>query len=355
MTSAVRIVEEFGAIENEAKRWRLLSEDSSSPMHQYAWVKACSTAFASCGKLHLIVVGAEQPAALGPLVMTGRTIRRIESLGVDVLYEPMDFPHSDPAALTCLVDALVELRHPVWLRRILADSPVLGALRKAFHSRGILITRPATGYPWIGLDPSWIEPEKKLSASRRSSLRRAVRKAEEVGRIEYEILSPQPYQLSQLLSDSLHIEAAGWKGKDGTALLNDPHRRLFYEQYAGIAAERGILRMCFMKIDGHAVATQIAVECGGGFWLLKVGYDESFARCSPGNLLMIETIRYATERGLRTYEFLGSAEPWTEIWTNQIRPCVSVWIYPNNHRGVAAFTWDAMRFGWERLNRHFNR
>src|SRR5262249_3804133 len=183
----------------------------------------------------------------------------------------------------------------------------------AFKSKGILITRPATGYPWIELDESWSDPERKLSQSRRSSLRRALRKAEEIGTIECEILTPQPHDLPPLLAESLRIEAANWKGRTGSALLSDSDRRRFFEQYTAIASERGILRLCFLKIGGHAAATQIAVESGGGFWLLKVGYDETFARCSPGNLLMIESLRYAATRGLRTYEFLGSEEPWTRM------------------------------------------
>ena len=113
--------------------------------------------------------------------------------------------------------------------------------------------------------------------------------------------------------------------------------------------------MCFLKIGGVAAATQIAVESGGGFWLLKVGYDENFARCSPGNLLMLESLRYAANRGLKSYEFLGSAEPWTEMWTDRVRPCVSVWAYPNNFRGAAALALDAVRFASERLSRRFVR
>jgi Acetyltransferase (GNAT) domain len=355
VATSIRIIQEFGAIEDEAKRWTLLAEDSNSPMHQYAWVKACTDAFADCGKLHFIVVGTDQPSALGPLVMRGRRLNRMECLGVDELYEPTDFPHSDPVSLACLVKTLVELKRPLLMRRILADSPVLNALREAFKSKGVLLTRPVTGYPWIPLDSSWTEPEKKLSPSRRSSLRRAMRKVEEIGSIEYNIVSPKPYELGSLLSESLQVEAASWKGRNGSALLSDPDRRRFFERYAAIASERGILRLCFIRIGGHAAATQIAVECGKGFWLLKVGYDETFSRCSPGNLLMIETLRYAASRGLSTYEFLGSAEPWTEIWTDRVRPCVSVWAYPGNARGMAAFTFDALKYGWEKLGRRLGR
>ena len=348
VSTSVRIVQEFRIVENEAQSWDLIAEEANSPMHQYAWVKACTDAFTTCGELQLIVVGTDQPRALGPLIMRGS---RMECLGVDELYEPTDFPHSDSASLNCLVKTLAELRRPLLMRRILADSPVLSALREAFNSRGILITRPATGYPWVQLDASWVSPEEKVSASRRSSFRRAKRKAHSIGGIDYEVLSPQPHELQPLLAESFRVEAAGWKGRTGSALLSDPNRRQFYEKYADIASAKGILRLCFMRIGGVVAATQLAVESGGRFWLLKVGYNEAFARCSPGHLLMIETLRYAAQRGLRTFEFLGSAEPWTRVWTTNVRPCVSVWAYPNNGSGLAAFAWDAVKFGWERLHR----
>jgi hypothetical protein len=351
----VRIVQEFGAIEREAQRWTLLADASNSPMHQYGWIKACSSAFADGVRLQLIVIGPEtgQPGALGALVMRGKHLNRMECLGVDELYEPTDFPHSDPASLAILVRALVDLRRPVLLRRVLAGSPVLTALQQALGSRGVLITHPATGYPWIELDASWSEPESKLSPSRRSSLRRAARRANTIGCVSCEIVSPKLHELPQLLTESLRTEAANWKGRDGCALLMDPERRRFFEHYARIASQKGILRLCFLRIGGHTAAIQIAVESGGGFWLLKVGYDETFARCSPGNLLMIESLRYAAKRGLGSYEFLGSAEPWTRTWTDCVRPCVSVWAYPNNVRGAAALGWDALRIGWERLTRQF--
>jgi len=351
VTPSVRIVQEFSAIENEAKRWSLLADAANSPMHQFAWMKACSSVFAKDGKLHLIVVGANQPSAVGPLVMRGNRLYRLECLGVDALYEPTDFPHSDLASLQHLIQTLVELRRPLLLKRVLADSPVLEALRTAFHNRGILVTRPSAGYPWIELDPSWIDPETKLSTSWRSSLRRGRRKAEEIGPVRFEVMAPKPPELPAMLAEMFRVEAANWKGKNGSALLNDSHRRQFYEQYAVTACEKGILRISFMTIGERIVATQLAAESRAGFWLLKVGYDEMYAKCSPGNLLLVETLKYAVQRGLKSYEFLGSSAPWTEVWTRQIRPCVAVAAYPNNCRGGAAFLCDAVKFGWERLGR----
>ena len=351
VTRSVRIVQEFSSIENEARRWNLLAEAANSPTHQFAWMKACSTVFGRDGKLQLIVVGANQPSAVGPLVIRGHRLYRLECLGVDALYEPTDFPHSDPAALQHLIQTLVELRRPLLLRRVLADSPVLEALRTAFHNRGILLTRATKGSPWIELNPSWIEPEKKLSANWRSSLRRGRRRAEEMGPVRFEVINPRPSELPTMLAELFRVEAASWKGKNGSALLNDSHRRQFYEQYAVTACEKGILRISFMRIGDRIIATQLAAESRAGFWLLKVGYDETYAKCSPGNLLLVETLKYSVQRGLKSYEFLGCAEPWTEVWTRQIRPCVTVAAYPNNCRGGAAFLCDAVKFAWERFGR----
>ena len=85
---------------------------------------------------------------------------------------------------------------------------------------------------------------------------------------------------------------------------------------------------------------QLAVEQGGGFYLLKVGYDAQFAGCSPGLLLMRDTIRYAVEAGLTSYEFLGRAEAWTRMWTTTEHANVSLRVYPLGVRGLSALAID---------------
>ena len=87
---------------------------------------------------------------------------------------------------------------------------------------------------------------------------------------------------------------------------------------------------------------QLAVVSGNRFWLLKIGYTDEFARCSPGILLMLETIRYAAKCGLRSYEFFGVEEPWLRVWTELVRPCVSLRAYPTNLRGGMVLARDGM-------------
>ena len=117
----------------------------------------------------------------------------------------------------------------------------------------------------------------------------------------------------------------------------------FYRQYALKASQQGILRLCFLRIDGRAIAMQIAVEYDSRFWLLKVGYDETFTRCSAGNLLMLHTVKYAAECGFKSYEFLGTEETWTKVWTELVRSFVNVRVYPVSISGISNLVTDAAK------------
>lgn len=325
-----------------AAPWDSLAALSGSPMQHYAWTRACLETFAADYELQVVVVGApQQPRAIAPLVRRRNGAPRLELLGVSELYEPADFLYADPCALASLTDALVRLRASLFFARIPADSPSVAALRRSYRGRGIVITRPASGCPWIPLDASWTHPERNLRPGRGSDLRRARRVAEKMGALSFEISSPTPTELGPMLEEALRVEAAGWKGSQGTALATDAVRGHFYRHYAAAASQKGILRLCFLRIGGRSVAVQFAIECGDRFWLLKIGYDEEFARCSPGTLLMLETVRYAAAGGLRSYEFLGGVEPWTQMWTQLVRPYISVRAYPGSLQGLVTMAADA--------------
>jgi len=96
-------------------------------------------------------------------------------------------------------------------------------------------------------------------------------------------------------------------------------------------------------VGGIAVGMQLAVEHEGSLWLLKIGYDPAYAKCSPGNLLMLYTLGDAARRGLRSYEFLGSVAPWTATWTTELRPFLSVRFYPRSVQGVLALAQDGVK------------
>ena len=342
----------YNSLDQLSVAWdALLGGASSSPIQEYIWSRACVAAFDTGRRLRLIAVErGGQLAGIAPLYRR-RGLPRLEILGVRELDEPMDFLYADLDALDHLAQTVAGLSLPLWIRRVPSNSPIIAALQHAYKGRGMVKVSPAEGYPYIALGEGWAEPEAKFNAGRRSDFRRARRNAQKLGPISYEISSPSAADFEATFEEALRVEAAGWKGKQGSAVEYDELRAPFYRAYAAAASKSGILRLCFMRIGEEAAAMQMAVECGGRFWLLKIGYDEKFARCSPGMLLMLETVRYAAERGLGSYEFLGGVEPWTEIWTQDVRPTVSIRAYPRTPSGILTLAADGARFAWAKLKR----
>ena len=126
-------------------------------------------------------------------------------------------------------------------------------------------------------------------------------------------------RLDVLLREAFELEAKGWKGARGTAIRSSAETRRFYTEVAAVAADRGWLRLHFLRLDGQSVAFTISLEYDRVQYLLKSGYDPDFARFAPGQQLLHETVRRAFAMELRRIEFGGAAEPYKMVWTDTTR------------------------------------
>jgi hypothetical protein len=273
-----------------------------------------------------------------------------ELLGVREFTEPSDLL-VEPAYRDAMAQQLAEWGYLLWLNRVPRQSDALLALENAFKKRGVLIKRAEKSCPTLSLDPSWLDPEQKLNAGRRSDFRRAKRIAGEMGTLQFTLHRPDPEQLPALMDTVTQVEVAGWKGKQRSAMALDPLRGPFYREVAAQAAARGNLRLALLSIGGRPAAMQYALEFRNRLWLLKVGYDERFARSSPGHLLLREVIADAARRSLEAIEFLGTNEPWIKLWTREEQDFVSIRAYPFGLRGMRTFAGDVMKSAWHRLER----
>lgn len=113
----------------------------------------------------------------------------------------------------------MRLHAPLRLRRVQADSRIVGALQRAYRRSGVLFVRPVVRYPWIPLEEEWIEPEQRFNSGRRSDFRRMQRHAEKLGPVSYEVVTPLRAQLETLLEEAYRAEAASWKGACGSARI----------------------------------------------------------------------------------------------------------------------------------------
>ncbi len=309
-----------------------------NPMQSYIWNRACAEVFSE-GELRVVTGGEDEPRAIAFLGRP-RGARCFQPIGAE-LFEPVEFAYVDAASAGRLAEALFETRVPIVIGDMFADSLMLRCLQEVYRRR--LVMRPLPGHPYIDLDESWSEPESHLNAGRRSDMRRARRRAEQLGVVHCEFVKPNATCIDDLIAEAFRVEAASWKGREGSALAVDPRVGAFYRLYAKAAAVHGILRIGLLRIGDCAVAMQLAIQQESCFWLLKMGFDEQFSRCSPGALLMAESLKYATQQGCSRYELMGHKEAWNQMWTQHVHASVALRLHPSGPGGLVTAAIDRSR------------
>ncbi|HEU0099063.1 MAG TPA: GNAT family N-acetyltransferase [Allosphingosinicella sp.] len=352
-TSAALPFARFCEDEALVRSWRRLEAVASLPMQTHAFASALANTLLAGAHIEVFHIRqGDDVAALVALCRDTGPFARWTAVGAHQVCEPDDALYRNPRAVRLLADAIMGGGRAVELDRVPAGSQLIPALRSALRGKGWVSVRPATPTPTISLDAQWRDPASRFNSGRRSDFRRAARRAGEFGQVSFEIVSPGPAEFDALFDEAIGVEARSWKREAGTAIAVDRAKERCFRHYFRSACERRELRIAFMRIDGRAVAMQMALEYLDRYWLFKIGFDEQYERCSPGTLLMLHTIGWAAERELRAYELLGNLEPWiAQFWTREQHDCVWVRAYPFNARGAVALAADAFASLRRRLGR----
>jgi hypothetical protein len=129
--------------------------------------------------------------------------------------------------------------------------------------------------------------QKAISPEHFRELRRQWRKLDRLGELSYNV-ARQPADIRLRMEEFLLLEAAGWKGRGRTAMINDRYRAAFAREAISNLAETDGVRIHTLDLDGRAIASMIVFMTGGEAYTWKTAYDEAFARYSPGKLLVAE-------------------------------------------------------------------
>ena len=171
------------------------------------------------------------------------------------------------------------------------------------------------------------------------NLRRLERRTAELGEVVY--LDNADGVIPDALEQCMRLEASGWKGRVGTAMISRPDTARFYEELVGLARDRGWLRICSLLVAERIVAFELDLDYHGRRFSLKAGYDQELSRLSPGKVLQQRVLEAAVAGGLSSYEFGGEAEEWKLEWTNSVHPRINVLRFGD--RGMSRLLGQAMR------------
>ncbi len=129
-----------------------------------------------------------------------------------------------------------------------------------------------------------------LSGRKRRELRRLRRKLAAQGPVAFHV-SSTPDETARGLAVFLALEAAGWKGRQGTAMASRLRDRRLVEALGAWRASAWGLEVVSLTVGGRPIAAQVQVRSGRGAFTFKGAYDEDFAHHSPGVLLQLDNIR----------------------------------------------------------------
>jgi CelD/BcsL family acetyltransferase involved in cellulose biosynthesis len=126
-----------------------------------------------------------------------------------------------------------------------------------------------------------------VGPKKRKELRRQRKRLAEAGTLVSDIVR-EPSAMAAALDDFFTLEAAGWKGRAGTAARADDRIRAFLEAAVVGLARDGKAHIARLTAGGLPIAAIVTLRSGTTAWCWKIAYDESYARFSPGVQLLLE-------------------------------------------------------------------
>ncbi|WP_284420670.1 MULTISPECIES: GNAT family N-acetyltransferase [unclassified Bradyrhizobium] len=179
------------------------------------------------------------------------------------------------------------------LRDMSVAGPVMQAFEAALRREG-LQPRLLQSYERACLDATG-EGETvlhdALGAKKLKELRRQRQRLAEHGAVRFEV-ARSPGEVTAALETFLTLEASGWKGRRGTALVQHDGDAAFIRRAAPALAHDGACEIISLFAGETSVAAGVVLRHQDRAFFFKLGVDERFAKYSPGVQLTLDLTRH---------------------------------------------------------------
>jgi CelD/BcsL family acetyltransferase involved in cellulose biosynthesis len=196
------------------------------------------------------------------------------------------------AAIAALAAELVDQRGAsvAGLDEIADEGPVREALRAAIHRLGAQ-ELPVNRHRRAALRRSaGGEATPAVKGRHRRDLERKRRRLED--ELGAPVITVDRAEDAAAVEEFLELEAAGWKGRSGTALASVRRDAEFFRAVCASFRERGRLHLLSLEADGSRIAMACNVRSGPGVFCLKIAFDERWRRYSPGAQLVLDHVSW---------------------------------------------------------------
>ena len=175
-------------------------------------------------------------------------------------------------------------------------------------------------------------PRKHL----KKELTRRLKRLKEQGEVRFEVTA----EFSQEAMDRyLELENRGWKGRAGTAAVQDKKAAALHSDFAQSMAREGNLLIYELQLDSKTIAMCINIRYGDRLFHWKTTYDEEYSRFSPGNLLFSRLLMDCAVDGTHEIDFLCPELPYKKVWATGAREYVALYIFRPSMIGWITWIW----------------
>ncbi len=173
------------------------------------------------------------------------------------------------------------------------------------------------GSPYIDIEGTLDTYWNTLSSKLRQNLRRTEKALQTAGKIDiYEAHATD--NIPEVLLECFRIESLGWKAEEGTAILCNEIVKNYYLDFFKLITEKGLLHIYFLEINNKKIAFDLSMESNGVLYGIKTGYDQEYAKYSPGLLLRKRILEILfSEQKFYRYNLMGQFDKWKHKWTRK--------------------------------------
>jgi CelD/BcsL family acetyltransferase involved in cellulose biosynthesis len=312
------------------------------PFLSHEWLETWCEAFVSRPlqlKIMLVWENGRLEAA-APLVAAHRTlwgipVSTIESAGNlhTPCFEWLLPADRDPEPLVARIfeRLLSESPDVILLKDLRRESPTTAAIRRFAAERRLAVgVENQCEAPYVRISGEWNQYLEQRSKHFRSTLARYERQWRELGGTLDVVDDADADRVGVVLEEGLALEASGWKGREGTAILDDPQVASFYRALVSRLAGSGQLRQYVLRQHGRAVAWDLCLRYERNAYGLKKAYDETYRSSAPGfELQRQELMTMFQDHDLGAWHLLAPQDDVKKRWCDRSIEQLSLRIYTN--------------------------
>jgi CelD/BcsL family acetyltransferase involved in cellulose biosynthesis len=293
-----------------ASQWRALAERANEPNGYYLpeWELAVNASARGRTDVAALAAWSEPAAANGGAarligLLPAISMWRAWKIPLPVLVSadpygtlgtpPLDRDVAEDAAAGLMMQARKAGAHALILRDMSLDGAAMKAFREVLRRAGMR-PRLLQSHLRACLDATRDADEclrDALGPKKLKELRRQRNRLAEHGEVRFEVAST-PQAVASAVEIFLQLEASGWKGQRGTALLQHDGDAGFVRRATAALAELRQCEIVTLLSGDTPVAAAVVLRHQDRAFYFKLGVDERFAKLSPGVQLTLDLTRH---------------------------------------------------------------